>query len=51
VPHVVYIQHENTFLSEVKPPVIEIEKWYGTAKPEGEEGEALDLFLVLKGSK
>jgi len=39
VPNVVYIQHENTFLHYVrkaKPPVIEIEKWLGTAKPEGE---------------
>jgi len=30
VPHVVYIQHKNTFLhcpKEAKPPVIEIEKW------------------------
>jgi len=30
VPHVVYIQHEKA-----KPLVIEIEKWWRTAKPEG----------------
>jgi len=40
--------------AKAKPPVIEIEKWYGMAKPEGEaragiESLSLWIFWHLKG--